>query len=178
MADRTGTALWGWRIGLVVLAAAIVFVRLLPSDGAAAGAAAPDLILCLFCAVVLRRPEFAPALLIAVLVLVEDMLTMRPPGLWAALVLGATEFLRARAGLSRELGLVGEWLLVGGVILATFAANRAVLGLAMVPQPGFGDVVLQAGFTVLAYPAVVAFLRLAGLRKPATGETDTMGRPL
>ena len=178
MADRAGTSLWGWRAGLVILAAAIIFLRLLPSDGASGGAAAPDLVLCLVCAVVLRRPEFAPALLVAAVILVEDMLTMRPPGLWAALVLAATEFLRARAGLSRELGLPGEWLLVGAVIVATFAANRAVLALAMVAQPGLADVATQAGFTVLAYPAVVAALRLAGLRKPATGETDRMGRPL
>ena len=132
MADRAGTSLWGWRAGLVILAAALIFLRLLPSDGASGGAAAPDLVLCLVCAVVLRRPEFAPALLVAAVILVEDMLTMRPPGLWAALVLAATEFLRARAGLSRELGLAGEWLLVGAVIVATFAANRAVLALAMV----------------------------------------------
>jgi hypothetical protein len=46
--------------------------------------------------------------------LVEDLVLLRPPGLWTALVVLATEFMRSRAALTRELNFVVEWLLVSG----------------------------------------------------------------
>ena len=55
---------------------------------------APDLMLALTLAWVVRRPDLLPAPLIAAYFFVEDILMMRPPGLWALIVLGATEFLR------------------------------------------------------------------------------------
>ena len=166
--------------GLFVLAVtAMLFLRLLPLPAEAGSLPGPDLMMCLCCAWVLRRPDHLPALLIAGAVLVEDMLLMRPPGLWAALMLLGTEFLRSRAAFSRELTLVSEWVMVAVVMLAMMLAFRLGMAVTMLPQPGLGLTLIQFVFSVLAYPLVVGALRLAfGLRKPATGEVDALGRPL
>jgi rod shape-determining protein MreD len=179
MGDGVRNGIWLAR-GLFVLAVTVMlFLRLLPLRAEAGSLPGPDLLMCLCCAWVLRRPDHLPALLIAGVVLVEDMLLMRPPGLWSALMLLGTEFLRSRAAFSRELTLVSEWVMVAVVMLAMMLGFRLVMAVTMLPQPGLGLTLIQFVFSVLAYPFVVGALRLAfGLRKPATGEVDALGRPL
>jgi hypothetical protein len=65
--------------------------------------------------------------------LVEDLILMRPPGLWTAIVVLATEFLRSRTALTRELNFVVEWLLVSGLMVGMLLAYRLVFGLPL-PQ--------------------------------------------
>ena len=57
----------------------------------------PDLLILFAFAWVTRRPSFVPALAIAGIFLLADMLYQRPPGLWTGLVLIASEIRRARA---------------------------------------------------------------------------------
>ena len=126
---------------------------------------------------VLRRPDFVPVWLIALVLLIEDLLLMRPPGLWAGLVVLGAEFLRSRAAFSRELGLLPEWAMVAVVMVLAALAYRLVLALAFLPQVALGQALVQLAITILCYPAVVVLSRLAfGLRKPATGEVDARGR--
>lgn len=177
MVDPVSARLWLRRGLFLAIVLAALFLRLLPLGPARWPG--PDLMLALILAWVIRRPDDLPALLIAGAVLIEDFLLMRPPGLWAALVLIATEFLRGRSALTRELTFVAEWFLVGLVIFALLVANRLILGLTLTPQPGFGFAFVQAAFSVLCYPAVVAVLHLAlSLHKPSTGEIDDYGRRL
>lgn len=170
---------WIWWAVFVGVFAILVFFRLLPIGHPAGELPGPDLIMCLACAWVLRRPDYLPALLVAGVVLVEDLLLMRPPGLWAVLMLAGTEFLRSRAAFSRELTFVSEWVMVSVVMLAMMLGYRLVMAVAFLPQPGLGLTLIQLLWSLAAYPVVVAVSRLAfGLRKPATGEVDALGRPL
>ncbi len=87
----------------------------------------------------------------------------------------ATEFLRSRTSLTRELSFVVEWLLVAGVMLAvvmlaTGLSLRVAMRAAAAPS---ALPIVQACRSILCYPLVVGLSRLAfGLRKPATGEVD------
>ncbi len=180
------------------LAAMVMFFRFLPlgSYGTDAGGLSasggavdldiapfllpmPDVMLCLSLACVLRRPDLLPAPVIAVFFFIEDILLLRPPGLWALIVLLGTEFLRRRSDQFRSSTFIYEYALVAGVMLAMFMANRTVLAIVIMPREPLGLSFTQFLVTVLAYPAVVAtsyfFL---GLRKPATGEVDALGQKL
>ena len=173
------SAVVAYRLLFVGLAATLMFLRLLPLDSAAEGWPGPDLLLCLICAWTMRRPDFLPAGLIAAVVVMEDLLLMRPPGLWAALVVLAAEFIRARVALTRELTFAVEWLLVAGIMVSLFLTYRVVFAIALLPQAGFGFAMVQVIWSILCYPVVVAVSRLAlDLRKPAMGETDAYGRRL
>lgn len=161
------------------LALGVMFLRLLPLAHLPGTLPGPDLMLCLILAWVVRRPDFLPMPMVLAVVLVEDMLLMRPPGLWTAIVVLATEFLRGRVALTRELSFLVEWMLITGVMVAMMLTYRLVLGLAQVPQPGFGLVLVQLLWSVAVYPLVVLLSRLIlDLRKPAMGEVDGFGRRL
>ena len=169
--------LWVHRVIFLAVALILTFVRLLPLQTTAGHLPGPDLLVCVIFAWMVRRPEYLSALMIGVVVLSEDMLLLRPPGLWAALVLIGAEFIRARSALTRELSFGVEWLLVSGVIFAVVFANRTILGLAFVDQPAFGFSLMQIIWSILAYPAVVALSRYGlDLYKPAMGQVDALGR--
>jgi rod shape-determining protein MreD len=179
MGDFWRQSHWVFRALFVALALLLLFTRLLPLGHAPGTLPGPDLLLCLILAWVVRRPEFLPMPLILIVLLAEDLILMRPPGLWTAIVILATEFLRSRVALTRELNFVVEWMLVAGVMLAMVLAYRLALAVAIVPQPAFGFAIVQFLWSIAVYPLVVGLsLLVLDLRKPAMGEVDDFGRRL
>lgn len=150
--DRLGPAL------LVALCALVVFLQLVPLGSAPGNWPGPDLMLCLVLAWAIRRPEDLPVLLVAALFLAADLLLMRPPGLWAALVVVAVEALRRRQGRVRGTAFAAEWALVAALVAALSLAYWAVLTVTLVGQPSLSARLAQAVSTLLAYPLVAAGL--------------------
>lgn len=172
-------SVWVWWGIFALIVLALLYVRLLPIGGLAGGFPGPDLVMCLICAWVIRRPAFVPVVLVAAVILLEDMVLMRPPGLWAGIMVLGSEFLRARTALSRELSFVAEWVMVAVVMFAMVMGARLLMAVMFVPQPAFVSQMIGLLFSILAYPVVVGVSRLVfGLNKPATGEVDAIGRPL
>lgn len=179
MAEPVQLHPWRYWALFAGIATVSVFVRLLPLGGTQAMLPGPDLLLCLVFSWVLRRPEYMPALLVAAVFVIEDLLLMRPPGLWALIVLLGSEFLRNRQPLMRELSFPAEWAMVSAVMLVMLVAERLALALAVVPAPALRLSVVQLLMTVLAYPLMVMLSHYAlRVRKPATGEVDALGRPI
>lgn len=177
MGDGASRAIWMHRALFVAIALGLLFLRLLPLGGEAGALPGPDILLCLTFAWTMRRPDYLPVLLIAGVVVLEDLILMRPPGLWTALVVVASEFIRNRVALTRELNFGVEWLLVAGLMLGLLVAYRLVFALLLLPQPGFGFALVQVLWSILAYPVVVALsLLVLDLHKPAMGEVDAYGR--
>lgn len=173
------SAHWIYRGLFLALALGLVFLKLLPLGHSAGALPGPDLVLCLIMAWVVRRPDYIPLTMIVLVVLIEDLILMRPPGLWTALVVMATEFLRSRVALTRELNFVVEWMLVAGLMLGILLAYRLTLAVTLVPQAPFGFAAVQVLWSILLYPLVVGLSHLVlDLRKPATGEIDSFGRRL
>jgi rod shape-determining protein MreD len=176
------------------LAFCLIFWRVLPLEGASSlncGEAqagcfiwawvvrvpGPDLLLCVALEWTMRRPDFLPVGLVAVVFLFEDFILMRPPGLWTALVVIATEIVRSRVILTRELNFWVEWILVSGMMLGLLVIYRTVFAILLLPQAGFGFAMIQIVGSILCYPLVVFFSRVVlDLHKPGMGETDAYGR--
>ena len=129
--------------------------HLLPVGQSTNVAFAPDLVLCLTLAWVARRPEYAPALLIALAALLADLLLSRPPGLWAALVLLLSEYMRSRGHRMKTAGFVWEWLRVSAGIGVIFVANRLALSVLLLDLPPVSAVFTQYAATILLYPVIV-----------------------
>lgn len=179
MSDYWRQAHWAYRGLFLGLALLSLFVRLLPLGSEAGSLPGPDVMLCLIMAWIIRRPDYLPMPLILIVLLSEDLILLRPPGLWAAIVVVATEFLRSRTILTRELSFPAEWALVSGVMLLTLLVDRLILALAVVPQPPFGFAAVQLLWSFATYPLIVAASHLViDLRKPATGQIDDYGRRL
>lgn len=195
MIDGASREVWGHRVLFVVLALVFLFFRLLPL-GEASGLCppddswcrfwvwlgqvpGPDLLLCIILAWMMRRPDYLPVLLIAVVVLVEDLILLRPPGLWTALVVLVSEIIRSRVALTRELNFSVEWLLVSAMMVAMLIVYRMAFGLVLLSQPPFGFAMVQVVWSILCYPVVVFLSRVVlDLYKPAMGEVDAYGRRL
>lgn len=177
MVDAGTRQVWLHRLLFISIALALLFLRLLPLRSEAGDFPGPDLLACLIFAWTMRRPDYLPALLIAAVVLLEDLVLMRPPGLWAGLVVVASEFVRGRVALTRELNFGVEWLLVSGLMVGLMVVNRMIFALFLLPQSNFGYALLQVIMSMIAYPVVVFLSRvLLDLHKPATGEVDAYGR--
>ncbi|HEY0274563.1 MAG TPA: rod shape-determining protein MreD [Paenirhodobacter sp.] len=175
---RTTRRLAYWALFLA-LTAMTMFLRLLPINPMAHGIPGPDLTLAFTFVWLMRRPDYIPAWLIVGVFVLGDMVYWRPVGLWPLLVLMGTEFLRGRVPLSRALPMMAELVMVGSVMLAILLINRLVLALTMVDQPALGLELLRLVMTLLAYPFVAVFSRLAfGLHRPVPGEAVGYGRRL
>ncbi|MBV0910979.1 rod shape-determining protein MreD [Anianabacter salinae] len=163
------------RIGYAALYVAIclglMIYNILPIDLQAGTIPGPDLMLCVTFAWVLRRPRWVPVLLIAAMFLVADLMFMRPPGLWAALVVLASEYLRNHDNGGGELTFGNEMLMVAATILTISLADRLVLSLLLVDQVPVRLTLLQFLTTIVAYPVVVLISHLGlGVRKMSPTE--------
>lgn len=179
MAEGSHRRIWLGRGLYALLCAAILFLQLLPMETMPRRWGSPDFVLLITLAWAARRPDHVPAVLIAAVFLLSDMLLHRPPGLWTALVLILTEVLRARARSLRVVPFPLEWAGVTAGIVAITLAYRLVLSLTGVPQAPFGLTVTQMMLTIMAYPLVALLSHLLfGVSRPAQGEVDSFGNRL
>ncbi|MGJ8610875.1 MAG: hypothetical protein ACSHWY_07260, partial [Octadecabacter sp.] len=140
---------------------------------------APNFLILLACAWVVRRPSITPVWAIAALFLLADMLFQRPPGLWTALVLILTEILRSRSRSMRTLPFWLEWATVAVGITIITAIEWFTLSMVLVRHAQVGLALLQLCLTLVAYPAVVfVSYALFGVSRAAPGQVDALGHQL
>ncbi|MEM7709687.1 MAG: rod shape-determining protein MreD [Pseudomonadota bacterium] len=170
-----GRSLWSYRALFAGLAAAVLFLALLPFGGGEGRFPGPEATLCLICAWVLRRPDYVPLWLMIPVLLLDDMLLMRPLGLWTLIVLLVSDVLRRRVDQAEVLPFTSELTLVAGWIGIAFAANYGALLVLLAETPPLMGQALQALATIVFYPVVALFSQLIGVRRLAPGELDTLG---
>ena len=175
MVERLTSRVWVMQTIYVILALAIVYGRLLPLENHVVPWAAPDLLVIMTFAWALRRPDYVPVMSVAIVMLMADLLLLRPPGLMAALVLVGTAALQRRQRDIREMGFVLEWMTVTMALGAILVAERLMLGLFMVPQVPLGQSVIQSFVTTLYYPLVVIGSEVIfGVRRIAPGSVSNV----
>ena len=169
-------AVWGFRALFAALALLTLFFALLPFGPGEGGVPGPELTFCLVCAWVLRRPDYVPLWLVVPVLLIDDALLMRPLGLWTLIVLVVSEYLRRRVDHAEALPFAAEIAQITGCVAVAFALNHLALAVLLVeaPPPVAGQA-LHALATLVFYPVVVVLSQLAGVRRLAPGELDTMG---
>jgi len=174
MIDRTTLLRWFFWFFLIALSCSVVFVRLLPLDLTAGRFPGPDVMMAVVFAWVLRRPDYVPVILVAILFFVMDMLYQRVPGVSTMMLVLGLEFLRNRERRLREQHFLVEWSVVAATIFAIMAAELVLLQIFMVEQIPLGRAILQALNTVAIYPLAVFFsVYLFGVRRLQPG-TDTI----
>ncbi|MEJ6478349.1 MAG: rod shape-determining protein MreD [Paracoccaceae bacterium] len=179
MVESPTTRVWIGRALFVGLTFAIIFVRLLPLETLPRSFGFPDAMLCLALTWTVRRPDYVPALLIAALFLLADMLFHRPPGLWTALVLVLTETLRARSSGLRSMHFTAEWATVAAGIVVITLVYSASLTVVMVARPPLSLALTQMVTTILFYPIVVGLSHVIfGVSRPPVGAVDPRGHRL
>ena len=176
MADHSAPHVWSRRIVFVLLVVAIIFFHLIPLDTVPRRWAPPDLILAFAFAWVMRRPDYVPALSLALVMLLADLLFQRPPGLMALLVVLGAEYLKSRVYAPGDSSFAVEWIAVSAVMVAIAVLNRLTLTLLLVPMPPLSPTVIQMVLTIAVYPLVVFVSQtVMGVRKPAPSDAGAIG---
>lgn len=177
MAEARGTQTWLYRALYVVLCMAILFAHLLPLDTLPRTWAPPEIMMCLTFAWVVRRPDYVPVMLIAAVFLLSDLLLLRPPGLWTALIVISSEYLRSRVLSLRDTPFPFEFGIVLLITLICFVVYRIGLSIVLVQQAQLSIFLTQVFFTCIAYSAVVAVSHFVlGVRKTSATDINTIGR--
>lgn len=177
MINTASGSLWAYRCFYIAIAFTLLFLRILPLSHKTGALPGPDMLLVITLAWTVRRQDYVPIWMIAAIFFAEDIITMRPPGLWCALVVIACEFIRMRAVMVRELNFAAEWAVVSGLMLIMLIAYRILFGITFLPQVTFGFALVQVLWSIAAYPLVVLITRyVLALHKPSMGEVDAYGR--
>lgn len=176
MTELSPARLWSMRAAFVLLALLILFFHLLPLSTLPRAWAGPDMILAFALAWSLRRPEYVPALSLALVFLLADFLLQRPPGLFAVLTLIGCENLKARGRNMRDANFLVEWFTVSIILLGIAAAFRLGLAITLVDVPGITLSITTVAASILVYPLVVAVTHFVmGVRMAAPGDWDALG---
>ncbi len=176
MASGQRARIWLMRSTFALLALVVIFFQLLPLDTTPRKWAPPDVILGLALVWSLRRPDYVPTLLLALVMLAADLLFQRPPGLLALLAVLGCELLKARVLPHRETTFAAEWFEAALVIAAITALNRIILNMTGVPQAYLALTLIQMITTIAAYPILVALSQsVFGVRKLTPVEADALG---
>lgn len=176
MAEAPRSRPWAGALVLLVILLTLAFFRLLPLETMPRQWAGPDLMLAFTLVWVIRRPDYVPVTIVALVFLLADLIFQRPPGLLAALVVVGSEMLRARARALRMQNFWAEWTAFVAAVVAIVLVNRTILSLSGVPNAPGDLVAMQLGLTIVSYPLVVAISAfLFGVRKISPGEIDSAG---
>ena len=166
---------WTYRAVFVLLCLILMAQRLLPLGLAETGLPGPDLLLALTFAWLLRQPAVVPLGLIVAVFLLADFLFQRPPGLWTALAVVASESLRRRRLQMTEFPFLVEWSAIVGAVTFMVLAERVVLWLLLTDPPPLGLSLTHGIVTVAIYPLVVAVSKFVfGLRKLGPADLEPL----
>ena len=177
MNDLSPTRLFLMRAAFLLLALTILVFQLLPLETTTRSWAGPDVLLAFAFAWSLRRPEYVPALTLAIAFFLADLLLQRPPGLWSLLALIGCENAKSRGRSLRDAGFGAEWMTVAVTLIAIAVLNRLILAVVLVDVPRLSLSITELLATILIYPVVVAITHwLMGVRKAAPGDLDALGQ--
>ena len=167
--------IWTYRTIFLVVCAVLILGRLLPLGLGESGLPGPDLLLAITFAWMLRQPAVVPILSIVAVFLLADFLFQRPPGLWTALAVVASESLRRRRLQMTEFPFLVEWGAIAGAVAGMVIAERVILWLLFADLPSLGLSLTQAIVTVAIYPVVVAVSKfIFGLRKLGPADLEPL----
>ena len=175
---RISPKIWLYRGFFVLLGLLAIAYPILPLQFTPTRWPAPELLFALTMAWLVRQPESAPFLLIAPLAIMADAVLMRPMGLWAMLLLMASETVRFSYRAIQERGIVIEFSMVAALFLTMMILQNVLLWVSFSQSLEVARMLQFSVLTLLCYPVMVAFLHyIIRVRKPdQTNRPDRLGK--
>ena len=158
--------LWVQCLLYCLLALMAILFPLLPLGMDGSQVVLPDLFFALTGVWVVRRPESAPFLLVALLALLGDFLQSRPPGLWALVSLLGIEFLRGQREVMLERFYFNEWITQAIVFAVMLLLNGIIMTLALVPMAESGETWPLLFTTIAVLPMIALILHYVFFIRP------------
>lgn len=170
--------IWAFRAVYLILGLLSIAYPLLPLQFTPVRIPTPDLLFALTLAWVVRQPASAPFLLVAALAILADAALMRPIGLWALLLLVASETVRLSYRTIQERGLWLEFSLVAGLLVIMVVLQNIMLWISFSQTLEVERLLQFVMLTLLIYPVMVLFLHyIIRVRKPDhSNRPDRLGK--
>lgn len=179
MDDISKIQLWFRRALYALTCWVLIFIPLIPLNMSPSVIAAPDIMLCLTTALVVRRAVYAPVWLVAIMFLMADILLDRPLGLWSFIVVAAIEMIRANRLSFREMFFVTEWAIVSLGFCMMMLMQQFLLGFVLLPRLPLAGTLWQLGLTIACYSVTVFVIsEVLRVRKPTPGQYNSFGQKL
>lgn len=179
MVDPASTRRWMYRGIYLLVCGLLMFLAMLPLNTEPGHIPGPDLIFAFSAAIIMRRPRFAPVGLVVAVLLLSDILFLRPIGLWSAIALLGLEFLRSRSNGATEIPWPSEMFLFAVVFCVSVVTNALFFLIFGVPHTGFISIVLHALMTCVAYPFVLMITHsVLRVRRARPSDFDAAGGAL
>ena len=165
--------IWIYRLIYVVLGLLAIAYPLLPLQFTPTRFSSPDLLFVLTITWIVRQPKSAPFFLVAALALMADAVLMRPMGLWAMLLLIASETVRFSHHSIQERGIMAEFSLMAALLMAMVFLQNLLLWISFSQVLEFAKTVQFVMLTLACAPVMMLFLHyIVRVRKP-----DNRDRP-
>ena len=147
-------ALWGQRIFYLLISLLLIVWLIAPQNSLSQGLPTPEFLLCLTLAIIFRRPDVLPTILIAIVFLFCDFLFNRPIGLWTVIVIIISEFAKTQYWRYKDSNFITTWFFISFLISSGIFSYMIILNVLLVPQSNFWQYIIWALITMLTYPVI------------------------
>lgn len=173
MNDAFSLKIWLYRLLFIFLGLVTVFASLLPTEINFNAWGAPDVVLVTALAWTVRRPYYAPIVMVGLIIFFQDLLLQRPPGLLPALTMIPLMRLQKQAYRPEDATFWEEWINAAMIIILIAIGLRFVMNITFLDLPRFSVHLSSVVFSFLLYPVVaVVSERILGITPLSLNEIE------
>ena len=155
MSNIPSERIWIYRIIFLIVSIFLVLTNLMPLQTTPQSWPWPNILLLVIFCWSLREPNFVPIPLITVVVLSQDFLLHRPPGLFSGITILILVWIKAITASSDDKSFLAEWVRVVLAFAAISLINHLVLTLSFVTTTELKISLIQVIMNISTYPFVV-----------------------
>ena len=155
MSNIPSERIWIYRIIFLTVSIFLVLTNLMPLQTTPQSWPWPNILLLVIFCWSLREPNFVPIPLITVVVLSQDFLLHRPPGLFSGITILILVWIKAITASSDDKSFLAEWVRVVLAFAAISLINHLVLTLSFVTTTELKISLIQVIMNISTYPFVV-----------------------
>ena len=155
MSNIPSERIWIYRTIFIAVSIFLILVNLMPLQTTPQSWPWPNtLLLVIFCWS-LREPNFVPVPLIIAVLLLQDFLLHRPPGLFSGISVIILIWIKAITASSDDRSFLAEWVRVSLAFAAISLTYHLVLSLSFVKTTELRIILIQTILNISIYPFIV-----------------------
>ena len=147
--------IWIYRTIFTTLSVFVILTNLMPLQTTPQGWPWPNILLLIIFCWSLREPNFVPVPLVAVILLLQDLLLHRPPGLLSGITIIVLIWIKIITASSDDKSFLAEWVRVSLAFAAISLIYHLLLSLSLVTTTELRINLIQTIFNICMYPFIV-----------------------
>ena len=155
MSNIPSERIWIYRSIFIAVAIFLMLVNLMPLQTTPQSWPWPNILLLLIFCWSLREPNFVPIPLIIAVLLFQDFLLHRPPGLFSGISVIILIWIKAITASSDDKSFLAEWVRVSLAFAAITLIYHLILSLSFVNTTELRIILIQTIFNISIYPFIV-----------------------